>query len=427
MAAASNYSNNKSCTHGNTSLKIKKLKVFIDFENVLCDFEGSLLKEYRKMYPKEPFISLEQRKGLNIKQQYAELGVGLGEKLLNIYSRKGFIRDLPEIPGSCEALQALNRMVNVEVFIYSSTSGPYNYCLKEKCQWVEEHLGIEWLQKIVFVKDLTLINCHVVIDDRVQIKGVNKPKWEHIVFQACHNTRSNSGNKRKLNNWVDGRWRHIVNQLASRLYLLKQNLKVKMASDSLIVLIDMDMVICDFEQNFLRDFRNKYPDLKYVPLPKRVGEDPVIQYSKFGASYENKVVSVYTALGFYSDLPEIPGACSALKELNEMEGVEVFIVSPPVVSYEFGLKEKCQWIDQHLGMSWVDRMVHICDKTLIHGHLLIDDAIKITGAEECPTWEHVVFTACHNVGSSIGNLKRLENWTDGSWKKLIRDFKDRKH
>lgn len=78
MAAASNSSNNRSCTYGKSSLKIKKLKVFIDFENVLCDFESSLLKEYRKMYPREPYITLEQRRGLNIKQQYAELGAGLG-------------------------------------------------------------------------------------------------------------------------------------------------------------------------------------------------------------------------------------------------------------------------------------------------------------------------------------------------------------
>lgn len=67
-----------------------------------------------------------------------------------------------------------------------------------------------------------------------------------------------------------------------------------MASDHLIVLVDMDMVICDFEQNFLKEFRNKYPDLKYVPLPKRVGEDPVIQYSKFGASYEVHLVFTKT-------------------------------------------------------------------------------------------------------------------------------------
>eukprot|EP00106_Octopus_bimaculoides_P015361 XP_014782803.1 PREDICTED: 5'(3')-deoxyribonucleotidase, mitochondrial-like [Octopus bimaculoides] len=37
----------------------------------------------------------------------------------------------------------------------------------------------------------------------------------------------------------------------------------------LIVLVDMDMVLCDFESYFLEKYREKYPTEPYVPLEER--------------------------------------------------------------------------------------------------------------------------------------------------------------
>lgn len=46
----------------------------------------------------------------------------------------------------------------------------------------------------------------------------------------------------------------------------------------------------------------------------------------------------------------------------------------------------------------------------------------VTGVNSIPNWEHIVFTACHNITSDIGGKKRLNGWIDGSWKKLISSF-----
>ncbi|XP_055877454.1 5'(3')-deoxyribonucleotidase, cytosolic type-like [Biomphalaria glabrata] len=215
MAYNDNFSNTKaigkSFSNKNESSVPKNIRVLVDFENVLCDFEQSLLKSYRRKYPKETYIPLEQRKGISVKRQYADVSEELGEKLSSVYCTPGFISNLPEIPGACEAVDAMDKLYGVNVFIYSGITMPYGYSLKEKCQWVEFHLGVRWLDKIIFTKDPTLLNGNLLIDDRVSIKGVIKnPTWEHVVFTSCHNVRISVGTKTRLENWTDGAWRQII-------------------------------------------------------------------------------------------------------------------------------------------------------------------------------------------------------------------------
>ena len=54
-----------------------------------------------------------------------------------------------------------------------------------------------------------------------------------------------------------------------------------------------------------------------------------------------------------------------------------------------------------------------------------ENAPSFTGLNPYPTWEQVVFSACHNKKSDLKGKRRLENWTDGSWRELIEDFKKR--
>lgn len=43
-----------------------------------------------------------------------------------------------------------------------------------------------------------------------------------------------------------------------------------------------------------------------------------------------------------------------------------------------------------------------------------------------PSWKHVVFTASNNQNVKVkGEKLRLDNWTDGTWRTMIEDFKKR--
>lgn len=51
----------------------KRLRVLVDMDGVLADFEGGFLKKYRARYPDDPYISLEDRRGFWVSAQYGKL------------------------------------------------------------------------------------------------------------------------------------------------------------------------------------------------------------------------------------------------------------------------------------------------------------------------------------------------------------------
>lgn len=55
------------------SASAKRLRVLVDMDGVLADFEGGFLKKYRARYPDDPYISLEDRKGFWVSAQYGQL------------------------------------------------------------------------------------------------------------------------------------------------------------------------------------------------------------------------------------------------------------------------------------------------------------------------------------------------------------------
>ena len=53
------------------------LRVLLDLDQVLADFEGHFLKEFRKKYPDEPCVELEDREGFWLRDQYDDIKPGL--------------------------------------------------------------------------------------------------------------------------------------------------------------------------------------------------------------------------------------------------------------------------------------------------------------------------------------------------------------
>uniref|UniRef100_A0A8C4NEJ4 5', 3'-nucleotidase, cytosolic n=1 Tax=Eptatretus burgeri TaxID=7764 RepID=A0A8C4NEJ4_EPTBU len=188
---------------------------------------------------------------------------------------------------------------------------------------------------------------------------------------------------------------------------------------ALRVLVDMDMVLADLESAFLEKFRARYPDEPYIPLEKRRGFLISQQYSNLRADLADKAESIWESKNFFLDLQPIPGAVDSIKQMDSLKNTDVFICSSPPRKYHNCVGEKFAWVEKHLGKTFVDRIILTRDKTVVSADLLIDDNPFVTGAEPSPSWEHVLFTACHNQHMEpLPSTLRLNSWFH-DWRSIL--------
>jgi len=173
----------------------------------------------------------------------------------------------------------------------------------------------------------------------------------------------------------------------------------------MIILIDQDGSLADFEKGFLEKWRTQFPREFFVPLYQR--KDFYI-YNDYPENLRDKVKDLYSAPGFFLGLRPVEGSVEAAKTMLKL-GYDVRICSSPLSRYENCVLEKYQWVEKHLGGEFTKRIILSKDKTLIRGNFLIDDNPVIEGVKT-PEWEQVVYDCPYNRNNK--NNKRLtwQNW-----------------
>jgi len=121
---------------------------------------------------------------------------------LDLICAEGFFRNLPEMPGSVEALQEMICR-GYDVLICTAPFAKSRYCAQEKWEWVREHLGEEWLNRMVITADKTTVRGDVLIDDKPVITGRQQALWHQVLFDAPYNRDAIMGRRRRMMDWHD--------------------------------------------------------------------------------------------------------------------------------------------------------------------------------------------------------------------------------
>ncbi len=177
----------------------------------------------------------------------------------------------------------------------------------------------------------------------------------------------------------------------------------------MIILVDMDDVLADFDGYFLGVWRKRYPDKFFIPMNER---QKFYMRDEYPPELLEQMTKIFTEKGFVASLSEIDGGISAVKKMKEL-GHEVFICSSPMRQYQNCVAEKYEWIEKHLGFEWTTKLILSRDKTLIQGDILIDDKPEVEGAA-VPKWEHIIFDKSYN--RHIKDKRRI-TWAD--WEETL--------
>lgn len=177
------------------------MRILVDMDGVIADFDGEFLKRWRERHPDKFFIPLEERTTFYVKDQYPE---ELKPLVAEILLEPGFFREIMPMEGAMEALLEMEGL-GLELYICSSPLSVYRNCVLEKYEWVEKFLGADWVKRIILTKDKTLVKADFLIDDKPEITGAEAvPAWEHVIYDRPYNRGAN----RKRLTWAN--WREVL-------------------------------------------------------------------------------------------------------------------------------------------------------------------------------------------------------------------------
>ena len=178
-----------------------------------------------------------------------------------------------------------------------------------------------------------------------------------------------------------------------------------------IILVDMDGTICQYDEKLLRIAHERFG----LPLYKPEEAKHFNTHSIFPTEYHERVDEIANEEGFFKDMKPYPNAVEAMAEMASHSELEVYICTSPKKHYRNAAcaGEKHMWISRYLGRKWTERVILTRDKTLVHGHVLIDDKPEITGVHT-PSWVHVYHDRPYN---QVIIRPRITDWS--KWKEIL--------
>ena len=186
--------------------------VLSDLDGVGAEMDGNLRRRWLIEHPDLPipddFLTWDWHK---------ELSKDHTKAFNRLLESDGFFAELEPIPGWAEAM---NKLLDAghDVLICSTPWASSRSCWQDKVNWVGDVLGGRWRDRVYLVRDKTLLDGDVLVDDKPKITGLNTgkrwktPSWRQVVFDQPYNQETEGP---RIMNWTDGSWEVVLGGLAS--------------------------------------------------------------------------------------------------------------------------------------------------------------------------------------------------------------------
>ena len=186
-----------------------------------------------------------------------------------------------------------------------------------------------------------------------------------------------------------------------------------MSSNKDIVLVDMDGPLTAFDETL---FAAVTAAFGFNPFPYDSPDQQISRYmdNDLLPAHQHRLPEVRAIVnqrGWFSRLQPVPEAIDGIRQLAER--YDVWICTKPLPGSRTCHSEKYGWLADHVGIGIADKMITASDKSLVHGAVLIDDAIHKHETTRA-TWKPVVYSKSYNkAGSPHGQDWPRWTWADG--------------
>lgn len=115
---------------------------------------------------------------------------------------RDWFRRLPPVDGAAEGLEELARMADVWIVTKPLESNPW--CRDEKAAWVREHLGADWVRRLIIAPDKTMVRGDALVDDTPRREWLVEPPWQPIIYRMPWNGLGTPWAWYEHWDWADG-------------------------------------------------------------------------------------------------------------------------------------------------------------------------------------------------------------------------------
>lgn len=164
-----------------------------------------------------------------------------------------------------------------------------------------------------------------------------------------------------------------------------------------LILMDLDGVLFDFLGGLYRRVRELAAERGVmVQIPEvQLGWDLMTGH----ADTDKLIRVVLVEDGLFDSLDPIAGSIEAIAALREE--ADVLFASTPMVGNRTCSMDKASSLIRHHGAGSETELILTYDKTVLFGHVLVDDKHGITGHNPHPVWTQIAHETPYNAGRGL--------------------------